>query len=77
MSETPATRRAAIWVVIVFLLGIAAGGMLGYSYAHRSVIAANTPLPEPERRRLLWVQVTQGDVGTPHGTIGREVGRDR
>jgi Spy/CpxP family protein refolding chaperone len=50
MSETPATRKAAVWVVIVFLLGIAAGGMLGYSYAHRSVAAASAPLSEPERR---------------------------
>ena len=59
MSETPATRRAAIWVVIVFLLGIAAGGMLGYSYAHRSVIAANTPLPEPERRAKRVAEFTR------------------
>ncbi len=50
MSETPAIRKAAIWVIIVFLLGGAAGGMLGYSYAHHSVSAASVQLPEPERR---------------------------
>jgi len=50
MSETPATRKAAIWVVIVFLLGGVAGGMFGYGYAHHSVSAASAPLPEPERR---------------------------
>ena len=50
MSETPAARKAAIWVAIVFLLGVAAGGMLGYGYAHRSVSAASAPIPEPERR---------------------------
>jgi flagellar basal body-associated protein FliL len=51
MNETPATRKAAIWVVIVFLLGTVAGGMLGYGYAaHHSVSAASAPLPEPERR---------------------------
>jgi Spy/CpxP family protein refolding chaperone len=52
MSETPARRKAAIWVAVVFLLGAAAGGMLGYGYgyAHRSVSAASAPAPEPERR---------------------------
>ena len=51
MNETPATRKAAIWVVIVFLLGAAGGGMLGYVYAtHHSVVAASAPVPEPERR---------------------------
>lgn len=52
MSETPASRKAAIWVVVVFLLGAAAGGMLGYGYAHahHSVSAASAPPPEPERR---------------------------
>lgn len=59
MSETPATRKAAIWVFIVFLLGIAAGGMLGYSYAHRSVIAASAPLPEPERRAKRVKELTE------------------
>ncbi|HKW31754.1 MAG TPA: hypothetical protein VJN92_02035 [Candidatus Acidoferrum sp.] len=51
MNQTPATRKAAIWVVIVFLLGAVGGGMLGYGYAHHySVSAASAPLPEPERR---------------------------
>jgi Spy/CpxP family protein refolding chaperone len=50
MSETSATRKAAIWVAIVFLLGAALGVMIGYSYAHRSVSAASAPVPEPERR---------------------------
>ena len=60
MNETPATRKAAIWVVIVFLLGTAAGGMLGYVYAtHHSVSAASAPLPEPERRAKRVAQWTQ------------------
>ncbi len=58
MSETPASRKAAIWVVVVFLLGVAAGGMLGYSYAHRSVAAASAPPPEPERRARRVEQLT-------------------
>ena len=59
MSETPATRKAALWVVIVFLLGVAAGGMLGYGYAHRSVIAATAPLSEPERRAKRVAELTE------------------
>lgn len=59
MNETPATRKAAIWVVVVFLLGAAAGVMLGYSYAHRSVAAASVPRPEPERRARRVEQLTQ------------------
>ena len=50
MSEMSATRKAALWVCVVFLLGAALGGTLGYSYAHHLVSAASTPLPEPVRR---------------------------
>src|SRR5215831_11772123 len=59
MNETPATRKAAIWVVIVFLLGGVAGGMFGYSYAHHSVSAASAPLPEPERRAKRVAELTE------------------
>ena len=59
MSETPATRKAAIWVVIVFLLGAVGGGMLGFSYAHHSVSAAGAPLSEPERRAKRVAQMTE------------------
>jgi len=59
MSETPATKKAALWVAIVFLLGLAAGSMIGYGYAHRSVAAANAPLPEPVRRAHRVEQLTQ------------------
>lgn len=59
MNETPATRKAAIWVVIVFLLGVVGGVMLGYSYAHRSVVAAAPPVPEAQRRAERVAQLTQ------------------
>jgi Spy/CpxP family protein refolding chaperone len=59
MSETPARRKAAVWVAIVFLLGAALGGMIGYGYAHRSVAAANAPLPEPVRRAQRVEQLTE------------------
>ncbi len=59
MSETPAGRKAAVWVAIVFLLGAVLGGMIGYGYAHRSVAAAKAPLTEPERRAHRVEQMTQ------------------
>ena len=59
MNETPASRRAAIWVVVVFLLGAVAGGMFGYGYAHRSVAAASPALPVPERRARRVAELTE------------------
>jgi Spy/CpxP family protein refolding chaperone len=59
MSPISATRKAALWVGLVFLLGAALGGMIGYSFAHRSVSAASTPLPEPVRRAKRVEQLTQ------------------
>lgn len=59
MSEGGATWKPAIWVAAVFLLGVAAGIMIGYGYAHHSVAAAGTPLPEPERRAQRVAELTQ------------------
>ena len=59
MSEMSATWKAALWVGVVFLLGTALGGTLGYSYAHHLVLAANTPLSEPARRAHRVEQLTQ------------------
>jgi Spy/CpxP family protein refolding chaperone len=59
MSEMSATRKAALWVGIVFLLGTALGGTLGYSYAHHLVSAASTPLPEAVRRAHRVEELTQ------------------
>jgi Spy/CpxP family protein refolding chaperone len=59
MSEMSATWKAALWVGVVFLLGTALGGTLGYSYAHHLVSASNTPLSEPARRAQRVEQLTQ------------------
>ena len=59
MSETSATQKAALWIGIVFLLGAALGGVLGYGFAHRDVSAANGPLPEPVRRAQRVEQLTR------------------
>ena len=59
MSETSATRKAAVWVGIVFLLGAAVGGMAGYGYSRWSVSAAHAPVPEPVRRAQRVEQLTR------------------
>jgi Spy/CpxP family protein refolding chaperone len=59
MSELSATRKAAVWVCVVFLLGAALGGVGGYSYARHVVSAASTPLPEPVKRAQRVEQLTQ------------------
>src|SRR5260370_37193611 len=59
MSEISAARKAALWVGVVFLLGAALGGVIGYSYEHHLVSAASTPLPEPVRRAHRVEQLTQ------------------
>src|SRR5260370_39650601 len=59
MSEMSASRKAGLWVGVIFLLGTALGGTLGYSYARHLVSAASTPLPEPVKRAHRVEQLTQ------------------
>jgi Spy/CpxP family protein refolding chaperone len=59
MSETSATRKAAVWVGVVFLLGAALGGMIGYGFARHSVSAANPPQSEAARRAQRIEQLTR------------------
>ncbi|HMD38693.1 MAG TPA: hypothetical protein VKH15_05390 [Candidatus Acidoferrum sp.] len=60
MSENSAKQKAALWVGVVFVLGAALGGVFGYFYGHRGVVAAsNPPLSEPERRAKKVEQLTQ------------------
>jgi|SRR5882724_495634 len=58
MSEKSATRKAALWVGVVFLLGAALGGTLGYVFAHR-VSAAPAQLTDTERRAQKVQRLTQ------------------
>lgn len=61
MSESSSVRRqAAVWVVAVFILGAALGGVLGYIFGHHPVAAAaSAPLSEPERRAKRVEQMTK------------------
>lgn len=63
MSESTATRKAALWVGVVFLLGAALGGVLGYGFAHHTVVAGAIPAPQPEPvRRAQRVQELTHDL---------------
>ena len=65
MNDSSATRKAALWVGAVFLLGAALGGVLGYLSAHRIASAANPPRSEPERRAHRVEQLTRELSLTP------------
>jgi len=59
MNENTAKRKAALWVVAVFIVGAALGCVFGYLYGHRSTVAAsNAPVSEPERRARRLDQLT-------------------
>jgi Spy/CpxP family protein refolding chaperone len=57
----PETRKkAAIWLVLVFVLGAATGGVFGYSFAHRSYAATKpAPMTDAERRAKKVSEMTQ------------------
>ena len=59
MSDTTATRKAALWVGVVFLLGAALGGMLGYVFAHHTAMAAPAQMTESEKRAQKVQRLTQ------------------
>jgi Spy/CpxP family protein refolding chaperone len=64
MNEATAKQRAALWVAVVFLLGVSLGGVVGYVFAHRSV-SANAPLTAQERRAQKVEQLTREADLTP------------
>ena len=57
MSE--ATRKAAFWVGVVFLLGAALGGMLGYVFAHHTTMAAPAQMTDAQKRAQKVQRLTQ------------------
>jgi periplasmic protein CpxP/Spy len=59
MSDTTATRKAALWVGVVFLLGAALGGMLGYVFAHHTAMAAPAQRTDSEKRAQKVQRLTQ------------------
>lgn len=50
MSEPTVQQKATLWLAAVFVLGAALGGVLGYSFAHRSY-ASERVMMSPEAKR--------------------------
>ena len=62
MSEPTVQQRASLWLAVVFILGVALGGVLGYAFAHRSYAAAPTQLTAEQRRAQKRAQLVE-EVG--------------
>ena len=57
MTESSTTRKAALWVGLVFLLGVALGGLGGYAFAHQKYTVTNAGAPPSDAvRRAQKVQ---------------------
>jgi Spy/CpxP family protein refolding chaperone len=59
MNESTATRKAALWVGVIFLLGAGLGGMLGYVFAHRSYASMPMSMSDTAKRQQRVEQLTQ------------------
>jgi len=51
ISTTSTTRKAALWVGLVFLLGAALGGMAGYVLAHQKYAVTSAAAPPSDAAR--------------------------
>ena len=65
MMTAEIKQKAAIWLLLVFVLGAAVGGVFGYGFARKSYAATIVTAPslsEPERRakRLAEMKETLG-----------------
>ena len=63
MTTEPTIRqKATLWLAIVFVLGAALGGVLGYAFAHRSY-AAEPAVRSADARRAQRREKLTRDVG--------------
>jgi Spy/CpxP family protein refolding chaperone len=51
MTDSSTTRKAALWVGLVFLLGVALGGLGGYVFAHQKYAVTNAFAPPSDAAR--------------------------
>jgi flagellar basal body-associated protein FliL len=56
MTETSPTRKAALWVGLVFLLGLAIGALGGYVFAHQKYTVTNAGPSTDAAKRAQKVQ---------------------
>lgn len=65
MTESTVRQKAGLWLGIVFVLGAALGGVLGYAFAHRSYASEHTTLTAEARRAQRREQLTRDVQLTP------------
>jgi flagellar basal body-associated protein FliL len=66
MTETSATRKAALWVGLVFLLGAALGGLGGYVFAHQKyTVTSAAPTTDAAKRAQKVQELTRVANLTP------------
>jgi flagellar basal body-associated protein FliL len=66
MTETSATRKAALWVGLVFLLGAALGGLGGYVFAHQKyTVTTAAPTTDAAKRAQKVQELTRVANLTP------------
>ena|SRR5579871_4323366 len=59
-------KKAAIWLALVFILGIATGGVFGYSFARKSYAAGRpAPMSDVEHRAKKIAEMTEQVGLTP------------
>lgn len=56
-------KKAAVWLVLVFVLGAATGGVFGYNLAHRSYAATKAPAQSDAERRAKKVAEMTQEIG--------------
>ena len=56
-------RKAAVWLVLVFVLGAATGGVFGYILAHKTYAASKPPMQSDEQRRAQKVEEMTREIG--------------
>lgn len=56
-------KKAAIWLVLVFVVGAATGAVFGYSLAHRSYAATKPPVQTDAERRAKKVAEMTEEIG--------------
>jgi esterase/lipase len=62
MTESTIRQKATLWLAIVFVLGAALGGVLGYAFAHRGYAAEPAVLSAQAKRVQRREKLTH-DVG--------------
>ena len=56
-------RKAAVWLVLVFVLGAATGGVFGYNMGHHAYAGGKPPSQNDAQRRAQKIQEMTQEVG--------------